>query len=97
MMWSFGPARAICSRRGGDAVPGSANEDLPSGEAVLPAKIRIPTVQYLPRKRLDGVLERLRGRRLVLLVAPPGSGKTTLLVQLAASATGPVAWYRTEA
>lgn len=78
-------------------MPGPASEGLDARKAVLPAKVRIPTVQYLRRLRLDGVLERLRGRRLALVAAPPGAGKTTLLVQLAAAAKGPVAWYRTEA
>jgi len=59
--------------------------------------VRIPAAQYLRRARLDAVLERLSGRRLALVVAPPGSGKTTLLVQLAAAARAPVAWYRAEA
>jgi len=60
---------------------------------IVPARIRVPTPRGLRRERLLGVLDRLWGRRLALVVAPAGSGKTTLLSQFASSVEGPVAWY----
>ena len=60
---------------------------------IVPAKIRVPAPRGLRRERLLGVLDRLWGHRVALVVAPAGSGKTTLLSQFASSVEGPVAWY----
>lgn len=67
-----------------------------AGPAIVPAKVRMPRVRWLPRERLDALLPVLWRQRLALVVAPPGSGKTTLLAGWAASAGVPVAWYRAE-
>jgi DNA-binding SARP family transcriptional activator len=68
----------------------------PSERLVVPAKIRVPATDALPRERLEGRLADLWSHRLGLVVAPAGSGKTTLLARFAASAGVPVAWYRAE-
>lgn len=68
--------------------------ELPS---VVPAKVRIPTAEALPRERLEAQLAAATERhRLTLVIAPAGSGKTTLLSRFAASTGLPVAWYRAE-
>lgn len=67
-----------------------------AGGAVVPAKVRVPRVRWLPRERLDKLLPQLWTHRLGLVVAPAGSGKTTLLASWAANADHPVAWYRAE-
>ncbi len=66
------------------------------GGGVVPAKVRVPRVRWLPRERLDKLLPQLWLYRLGLVVAPAGSGKTTLLASWAAIADQPVAWYRAE-
>ena len=66
------------------------------GGGVVPAKVRVPRVRWLPRERLDKLLPQLWLYRLGLVVAPAGSGKTTLLASWAAIADNPVAWYRAE-
>lgn len=63
----------------------------------MPAKVRVPATNALPRERLEARLAESFGRRLTLLVAPAGSGKTTLLARFAATCRVPVAWYRAEA
>ncbi|HVL98580.1 MAG TPA: BTAD domain-containing putative transcriptional regulator [Egibacteraceae bacterium] len=63
---------------------------------LVAAKIRVPEVRALPRKRLLERLGRIWEHRLGLVIAPAGSGKTTLLAQFAATVTDPVAWYRAE-
>ena len=68
----------------------------PLGGGVVPAKVRVPRVRWLPRERLDKLLPQLWLYRLGLVVAPAGSGKTTLLAGWAAIADHPVAWYRAE-
>jgi len=68
----------------------------PPERLVVPAKIRVPATDALPRERLEGRLADLWSHRLGLVVAPAGSGKTTLLARFAASAGVPVAWYRAE-
>jgi len=67
-----------------------------AGGGVVPAKVRVPRVRWLPRERLDKLLPQLWLYRLGLVVAPAGSGKTTLLASWAAIADHPVAWYRAE-
>lgn len=64
---------------------------------MVPAKVRAPVLDALPRERLEAVLARASARRLVLVIAPAGSGKTTLLARFAATCGAPVAWYRAEA
>ena len=63
---------------------------------VVPAKIRVPSPDALPRERLEARLLDAWRHRLTLVVAPAGSGKTTLLARFAAQATVPVGWYRAE-
>ena len=80
---------------------GPRSERRPAGHghasgAVVPAKVRVPRVRWLPRERLDKLLPQLWTHRLALVVAPAGSGKTTLLAGWAATADHPVAWYRAE-
>ncbi len=64
---------------------------------MVPAKVRAPVLDALPRERLEAVLSGVAARRLALVVAPAGSGKTTLLARYAATCACPVAWYRAEA
>lgn len=65
--------------------------------AVVPAKVRAPTANALPRERLETWLaSAVVGHRFSLVVAPAGSGKTTLLARFAASLDVPVGWYRAE-
>ena len=63
---------------------------------VVPAKVRVPPADGLPRERLRARLATIWRYRLGLVVAPAGSGKTTLLASFAATTTAPVAWYRAE-
>jgi len=63
----------------------------------VPAKVRAPLTDALPRERLEAVLSGAADRRLGLVIAPAGSGKTTLLARFAATCGSPVAWYRAEA
>lgn len=62
----------------------------------MPAKVRAPITDALPRERLEAALAG-GARRLALVIAPAGSGKTTLLARFAARSDAPVAWYRAEA
>ena len=65
--------------------------------AVVPAKVRIPAAEALPRERLEAQLAgAVATHRLTLVIAPAGAGKTTLLARFAASTRTPVAWYRAE-
>lgn len=65
--------------------------------AVVPAKVRIPAAEALPRERLEAQLAAaVANHRLTLVIAPAGAGKTTLLARFAASTRTPVAWYRAE-
>src|SRR5215207_5778986 len=68
----------------------------PPERLIVPAKVRVPVADALPRERLEERLATLWSHRLGLVVAPAGSGKTTLLSRFAASAGVPVAWYRAE-
>ncbi len=63
---------------------------------VVPAKIRVPSPDALPRQRLEARLLDAWRHRLTLVVAPAGSGKTTLVARFAAQAGVPVGWYRAE-
>ena len=63
---------------------------------VVPAKIRVPAPDALPRERLEVRLAHAWRHRLTLVVAPAGSGKTTLVARFAAQAGVPVGWYRAE-
>ncbi len=63
---------------------------------VVPAKVRAPVPDALPRERLEARLAEAFGKRLTLVVAPAGSGKTTLVARFAATCGAPVAWYRAE-
>lgn len=63
---------------------------------MVPAKVRIPVHDALPRERLETRLAASWGHRLTLVVAPAGSGKTTLVARFAAQAGVPVGWYRAE-
>ncbi|HUG30917.1 MAG TPA: BTAD domain-containing putative transcriptional regulator [Candidatus Limnocylindria bacterium] len=64
---------------------------------VVPAKVRIPAAEALPRERLEAQLAAaVANHRLTLVIAPAGAGKTTLLARFAASTPTPVAWYRAE-
>src|SRR5262245_23175681 len=76
------------------AEPGQG--EAPAGRLVVPAKIRVPEADALPRERLESRLAALWTHRLGLVIAPAGSGKTTRLARFAASAGVPVAWYRAE-
>ena len=67
-----------------------------SRHGVVPAKVRPPRLSSFRRERIDTLMSRAWGHRLVLVVAPAGSGKTTLLTRFAESAGVPVAWYRAE-
>jgi DNA-binding SARP family transcriptional activator len=62
----------------------------------VPAKVRVPVTDALPRERLEARLGEAFGRRLTLVVAPAGSGKTTLVARFATTCGVPVAWYRAE-
>ncbi|HJP87988.1 MAG TPA: BTAD domain-containing putative transcriptional regulator [Candidatus Limnocylindrales bacterium] len=65
--------------------------------AVVPAKVRVPAAEALPRERLETQLAAsVERHRLTLVIAPAGSGKTTLLARFAASTRLPIAWYRAE-
>jgi DNA-binding SARP family transcriptional activator len=64
---------------------------------VVSSKIRPPSAPALTRERIAAQLGALWTQRLGLIVAPAGYGKTTAMAALAASAGGPVAWYRVEA
>jgi len=63
---------------------------------VVPAKVRVPVTDALPRLRLEARLGEAFSHRLTLVVAPAGSGKTTLVARFAATCGAPVAWYRAE-
>lgn len=63
---------------------------------VVPAKVRVPVTDALPRERLEARLGEAFGKRLTLVVAPAGSGKTTLVSRFATTCGAPVAWYRAE-
>jgi len=63
---------------------------------VVPAKVRVPVTDALPRLRLEARLGEAFRHRLTLVVAPAGSGKTTLVARFAATCGAPVAWYRAE-
>jgi DNA-binding SARP family transcriptional activator len=74
--------------------PASPGAQPPS---VVPAKVRVPIAEALPRERLEAQLKAAVERhRLTLVIAPAGAGKTTLLARFAASTKLPVAWYRAE-
>ena len=74
--------------------PGSPGELRP---VVVPAKVRIPAAEALPRERLEAQLAAaVATHRLTLVIAPAGAGKTTLLARFATSTGNPVAWYRAE-
>src|SRR6202142_959423 len=64
---------------------------------VVSSKVQPPTAPALARERIAAQLVGLWTQRLGLIVAPAGYGKTTAMAALAASAGGPVAWYRGEA
>jgi len=82
---------------GRDRGPRSARVDRDPLPAVVPAKVRAPLTEALPRERLEAALTGAADRRLSLVIAPAGSGKTTLLARFAATCGAPVAWYRAEA
>jgi DNA-binding SARP family transcriptional activator/tetratricopeptide (TPR) repeat protein len=64
---------------------------------VVPAKVRVPSADALPRERLEAKLaSAVEHHRLTLVIAPAGAGKTTLLARFAAATRLPVAWYRAE-
>jgi DNA-binding SARP family transcriptional activator len=63
---------------------------------VVPAKIRVPSPDALPRERLEARLLDAWRHRLTLVIAPAGSGKTTLVARFAGQAGVPVGWYRAE-
>ena len=71
-------------------------EARPNGPLVVPAKVRVPVTESLPRERLEARLGEAFRRRLTLVVAPAGSGKTTLVARFATTCGAPVAWYRAE-
>ncbi len=79
---------------------GSAGDDPPKvrprAPLVVPAKVRVPVSDALPRERLEARLGEAFGKRLTLVVAPAGSGKTTLVSRFATTCGAPVAWYRAE-
>jgi DNA-binding SARP family transcriptional activator len=77
---------------------GRRAQDGPERQAslVVPAKVRVPPTDALPRERLQALLETIWRYRLGVVVAPAGSGKTTLLSGFAAASGVPVAWYRAE-
>jgi DNA-binding SARP family transcriptional activator len=82
--------------RHGARVSRSANPGV-EAPAVVPAKVRVPATEALPRERLEAQLAAAVDRhRLTLVIAPAGAGKTTLLARFAASTRLPVAWYRAE-
>jgi DNA-binding SARP family transcriptional activator len=62
----------------------------------VPAKIRVPVAESLPRERLESRLADAWRHRLTLVIAPAGSGKTTLVARFAAASAVPVGWYRAE-
>jgi ATP/maltotriose-dependent transcriptional regulator MalT len=62
----------------------------------VPAKIRVPVAESLPRERLESRLAEAWRHRLTLVIAPAGSGKTTLVARFAATAGVPAGWYRAE-
>ena len=78
----------------GDASSRWAGHD--RAPAVVPAKIRVPVTEAVPRERLEASLTG-GAARVVLVIAPAGSGKTTLLARVAVARATPVAWYRAEA
>ena len=57
--------------------------DGPANWLVVPAKIRPPAADALPRERLEVRLHELWSHRLGLVVAPAGSGKSTLMARFA--------------
>ena len=61
---------------------------------MLRAKLRAPTLpaHFLPRARLDALLDEIVDRPLTLIDSPAGSGKTTLLAGWVASTTVPTSW-----
>lgn len=74
--------------------PDSPGAPTPS---IVPAKVRVPAAEALPRERLEAQLAAAVERhRLTLVIAPAGAGKTTLLARFAAATRLPVAWYRAE-
>ena len=68
----------------------------PRAPLVVPAKVRVPVTDALPRERLEARLGEAFDKRLTLVVAPAGSGKTTLVSRFATTCGAPVAWYRAE-
>ncbi len=80
-------------RSGGRTGGGPGRAVVPT---VVPAKIRVPLADALPRERLESRLAGAWGHRLTLVIAPAGSGKTTLVARFAAAAAVPVGWYRAE-
>jgi len=83
-------------RRGRGAPETGQIEARPNGPLVVPAKVRVPVTESLPRERLEARLGEAFSRRLTLVVAPAGSGKTTLVARFATTCGAPVAWYRAE-
>ena len=83
-------------RAAGEAPEPGTGAERPGVPLVVPAKVRVPATDALPRERLEARLGDAFGRRLTLVVAPAGSGKTTLVARFAATCGVPVAWYRAE-
>ena len=96
------PPTGVSRVEGGDCETGNVRLETGQRTArvavplVVPAKIRVPSPDALPRERLEARLADAWRHRLTLVVAPAGSGKTTLLARFAAQASVPVGWYRAE-
>ena len=65
---------------------------------LLRSKLRPPAVPeyFVPRARLDNVLDDLTTRPLTLVIAPAGSGKTQFLANWVSTTSEPVAWLSLE-
>ena len=79
---SSGRWSAEAPSEGGDELPGGADRTLYSVDDIIDDGC------FLPRDRLEALLERLRDKKNLILQGPPGTGKTWLAKRLAYALIG---------